>query len=220
MDYNTVLEPAQAEYVEKRSRFIARVFPVENEEEAISLIRRVRSEHWDASHNAYAYVLLGGAISRFSDDGEPQGTAGMPILNVIRKTGICNCLVTVTRYFGGTLLGAGGLCRAYSKAAGLAVERAGLAAALECGVYLVRCGYQDYQTLKRVISLSSDFAEKSAEFSAEVVATVLVRAEKSSAFLDKVRDLTGGRALVEFAGSSHMLLPLKSGDAFRSPTLP
>ena len=112
-DYKTVLENASDEFVEKRSRFIGYCKPVKTEQEAIDFINEKRSEHWNATHNVYAYSLREGNIKRYSDDGEPSGTAGMPVLDVIVKNEIFDVVVVVTRYFGGVLLGTGGLVRAY-----------------------------------------------------------------------------------------------------------
>ncbi len=115
--YVTIYQGGQGEIVEKKSRFIAQVFPVETEEEAAGIIEETKKKYWDARHNCYAFVLgAGGEVSRCSDDGEPSGTAGRPILEVIAGRGLRNVLVIVTRYFGGTLLGTGGLVRAYSAA--------------------------------------------------------------------------------------------------------
>ena len=125
--YTTVKKPASAELIEKRSRFIGYVKPVKTQEEAVAFINEIKSKHWDATHNVYAYVIRGEGISRYSDDNEPQGTAGIPVLDAIRKRDITDCVVVVTRYFGGTLLGAGGLVRAYSASA-----KAGIDAAGEC----------------------------------------------------------------------------------------
>ncbi len=115
-DYKIVYSGGSSEIIEKKSRFIANVFPVESEECAVKIIEETKKKYWDARHNCYAFVLKNG-ISRCSDDGEPAGTAGRPILEVITGSMVCNVLIIVTRYFGGTLLGTGGLVRAYSKAA-------------------------------------------------------------------------------------------------------
>ena len=124
--YRTVYQGGQGEIQEKKSRFIAQVFPVETEEEVTQTIEQIKKKYWDARHNCYAFVLGSrGEISRCSDDGEPSGTAGRPILEVITGQQLCNVLIVVTRYFGGTLLGTGGLVKAYSRAvqAGLADSR-------------------------------------------------------------------------------------------------
>ena len=124
--YDVVYEGGSDEIVEKKSRFIAHVFPVHSEQEAVEHIEQIRKQYWDARHNCHAFVIgPNDEISRCSDDGEPSGTAGRPILEVLQGRGIHNVLVIVTRYFGGTLLGTGGLVRAYSQAtqAGLAASR-------------------------------------------------------------------------------------------------
>ena len=121
--YDTVYEGGSGEIVEKKSRFIAQVFPVQTEEEAAGLLEKTRKQYWDARHNCYAFVLSpNDGITRCSDDGEPSGTAGRPILEVLTGRGLYNVLVIVTRYFGGTLLGTGGLVRAYSQAAQTGLE--------------------------------------------------------------------------------------------------
>ena len=113
-EYKTVRKNAQDQFVEKRSRFIGYACPVQTEQEALDFITSKKSEHWDASHNVYAYILRDGTM-RFSDDGEPQGTAGMPVLDVLRKSGVTDVVTVATRYFGGILLGGGGLVRAYCR---------------------------------------------------------------------------------------------------------
>ncbi|HBN81058.1 MAG TPA: YigZ family protein, partial [Ruminococcaceae bacterium] len=120
--YLTVRREASAEFTERRSRFIGCAKPVGTEKDALSFLNTIRSKHWDASHNVYAYALRSGQLRRYSDDGEPQGTAGIPVLDVLVKSGLVDTAVVVTRYFGGVLLGAGGLVRAYSHAASLAVR--------------------------------------------------------------------------------------------------
>ena len=115
--YKILYKEGEAEISEKKSRFIAHIAPAQTEEEAQAFIEKIKKQYWDARHNCYAYVLGEDAgFQRFSDDGEPQGTAGKPILDIIMKSGIYNCLIIVTRYFGGTLLGTGGLIRAYQAA--------------------------------------------------------------------------------------------------------
>ena len=124
-DYITLNQRAQDEFVERKSRFIGTATPVSTQEEAIAFIDEMRSKYWDATHNVYAYILRDGT-KRYSDDGEPQGTAGVPVLDVLQKEGLTDLCVVVTRYFGGILLGAGGLVRAYSHGAKIAVDAAGI----------------------------------------------------------------------------------------------
>ncbi len=143
-EYCTVAGHARAEYEEKRSVFIADAFRVTSEEEAVSQIRAVREEFPDARHTVYAYLLRDGQKTRYSDDREPQGTAGLPVLEVLRKNGCTDALITVTRYFGGVLLGTGGLCRAYTAAAVSALQKAGIATAVPYSFYRFFCGYGEY----------------------------------------------------------------------------
>ena len=143
-DYKTVLSNAKDEFVEKRSRFIGYCKPVTCEQEAVDFINEKRSEHWNATHNVYAYSLREGNIKRYSDDGEPSGTAGMPCLDVIVKNEIYDVCVVVTRYFGGVLLGTGGLVRAYSHGAKIALDAAKIVMMQNCLVCSARCTYNRY----------------------------------------------------------------------------
>jgi len=142
--YLTIARAAVDEFVEKRSRFIGAIQPVTTEEEALAFIRARQKQYWDATHNVYAYVLNGGNLCRFSDDGEPQGTAGIPVLDVLRKEGLTDCAVVVTRYFGGILLGGGGLVRAYSHGAKIAVDAGGVVEMRLCLQGAVTCDYSQY----------------------------------------------------------------------------
>ena len=123
----TIAQNVSCEMEERKSIFIGHAAPVRSEEEARLFIEAKRKEYHDATHNVYAYLMNDGAIARYYDDGEPQGTAGMPVLNVLKMSGACDLCVVVTRYFGGILLGAGGLVRAYGAAAKNAIDAAGLA---------------------------------------------------------------------------------------------
>ncbi len=149
--YKTVAKAETAEYVDRRSRFIGAVCPVTTEQEALDFIAAKKKEHWDARHNVYAYVLRDGGISRFSDDNEPQGTAGLPTLEVLQKQGLTNCVLVVTRYFGGILLGTGGLVRAYSQSAALAVSKAGVIERRLCAYGEIVCDYAQYGFLQSLI---------------------------------------------------------------------
>jgi uncharacterized YigZ family protein len=147
----TILEVSSAEYVEKRSRFIANLRHCETEEEASAFLDEMRSKYWDARHNVFAYSVAGGTLCRFSDDGEPHGTAVKPILDVILGSEIKNIAIVVTRYFGGVLLGTGGLVRAYSKSAKDAVNNAKVVEMIPCTVYETVCEYTDHQRLVSII---------------------------------------------------------------------
>lgn len=150
-EYKTVLNYAKDEFVEKRSRFIGFCKPVTTESEAVAFINEKRAEHWNASHNVYAYSLRKENIIRYSDDGEPSGTAGMPTLDVITKNNIFDVCIVVTRYFGGVLLGTGGLVRAYSHGAKIALEAAKIAVMQNCLLCSARCTYNQYGKVSSLI---------------------------------------------------------------------
>ncbi len=162
----TLSGQAHAEFEEKRSLFIGHAIRTDTEEEAQGFIKAMKKEYSDATHNVFAYMLRGETVARYSDDGEPQGTAGMPVLDVIRKSGVRNVCVVVTRYFGGTLLGAGGLVRAYSHAAALALEEAGVITYRPYGEYELSCGYSEYGKYNVILNEAgavmdgTDFAER------------------------------------------------------------
>ena len=139
------------EFVEKKSRFIGYIKPVTTQDEAVTFINEIKSKHWDATHNVYAYVLRDGQTRRYSDDGEPQGTAGIPVLDVLLKENLTDCVVVATRYFGGTLLGTGGLVRAYSHTAKIAVDAGGIITMKLCKVLKVCCDYNFYGRLNSLI---------------------------------------------------------------------
>ena len=143
-EYRTLHSENNDEFTEKRSRFIGYACPVTTEQEALEYIGKIKKQHWDAKHNVYAYVLREGQIRRYSDDGEPQGTAGIPVLDVLVKGGITDAVLVVTRYFGGILLGGGGLVRAYGHAASIAVRAAGIEERVLCDELSVTCDYAQY----------------------------------------------------------------------------
>ena len=165
MGYLTIKRKSTSEYIEKRSKFLSVAFPCKTEEEALSILESLRSQYWDARHNCFAFVVDDGRTSRFSDDGEPHGTAGKPILEVINGNGLVNVLVVVTRYFGGVLLGTGGLVRAYTTATKDALENAEIVEMVPCTVCEVCCDYQDHATLLKLTEskaeiLDTAFTEK------------------------------------------------------------
>lgn len=150
-EYITLSGEAQDEFTEKRSRFIGYAMPVQTEEEALAFVAKIKKQHWDAKHNVYAYSLRNGQIRRYSDDGEPQGTAGVPVLEVLQKGGITDAVIVVTRYFGGILLGGGGLVRAYGHAASIAVKAAGTEERILCDELEVRCDYAQYGRVQPLV---------------------------------------------------------------------
>ncbi len=150
-EYLTLAQECSDEFTVKHSRFIGYAKPVQTQEDAAEFIARIKSRHWDATHNVYAYILRNGQIRRYSDDGEPQGTAGIPVLDVLQKEGLTDCVVVVTRYFGGVLLGGGGLVRAYSHGAKLAVDAARVIKMSLCIKAECQCDYSFYGKLASLI---------------------------------------------------------------------
>ncbi len=192
-DRRTLARRASAEMTERKSVFIGTAAPVTSEEEARALIEEMRREYHDATHNVYAYILNGGAVARYSDDGEPQGTAGVPVLNVLKMSGATDLCVVVTRYFGGILLGAGGLVRAYSAAAKLAIDTAGIVTMTDFAILTIRCSYSDYQKL--TVQLPKYGAtEDSTEFLSDVTVTAGIENSRAPALIAAVSELTNGRA--------------------------
>lgn len=190
--YITLGRYSAEEYIVKKSRFIGYAKPIKTEQDALSFIEEIRKKHWDATHNVYAYSLREGSIKRFSDDGEPQGTAGMPVLNVITQEGITDCVVVVTRYFGGILLGGGGLVRAYSHSAKLAVDGAGVVTLVPWLVLNICCDYNLYGKIETLIRDVGGITGDT-EFTDNVSITFRIEKEALNAFDKKLKDLTNGK---------------------------
>ena len=184
---------AESEFTEKRSRFIGRVFRVENEEEARARIEAIKKKEYDARHNCWCYALHAGGTVRYSDDGEPQGTAGQPMLNVFQREGVENVVCIVTRYFGGVLLGAGGLTRAYAKSAKDALDAAGKARMTLWSVLRVVCPYPLYERVARLLAQHGGVSE-GVDYGADVTLTLLLPKERTGAFSAALRELSGGGA--------------------------
>lgn len=178
------------EFIEKKSRFIGRVWLVETEEEALARIAEMKKQHYDATHNCWAYVIHGGAV-RFSDDGEPGGTAGMPMVQVLQREGLYNVVCVVTRYFGGTLLGAGGLVRAYTKGAKIAVDAAGKSMKRVWSVLYLPCPYTYYERVKLEVEAFGGII-RDTQFGAEVELEILVAKDQAQPFLERITDMTSG----------------------------
>ena len=183
--------PGEAELVEKRSRFIGQVWPVDSEEEARRRIEETRRRHHDARHNCWCYVLRDGNVLRYSDDGEPQGTAGQPMLNVFVKEGVTNVCCVVTRYFGGILLGAGGLTRAYGGTAKLALDAAGVSRMRLWTTLAVTCPYPLYERM-RLLTEQSGGVIADTDFGADVTLSVLLPSELVERYQDNVTELSAG----------------------------
>ena len=202
---------AEAEFIEKKSRFIGRIWPVETEEEALSRIQEMKKQHYDATHNCWAYIIHGGAV-RFSDDGEPGGTAGMPMLQVLQREGLCNVVCVVTRYFGGILLGAGGLVRAYTRGAKIAVDAAGKSMKRVWTVLYVPCPYSFYERVKLEIEAFGGIL-RSTDFGAEVDMEILFPQANAQPFLDRLTDLTSGTVEGMETGQEYRAMPIRKEEA-------
>ena len=189
---------AEIEFIEKKSRFIGHIYKVETPEQCQEILAAVRKKYWDATHNVYAYILQNG-VMRFSDDGEPQGTSGMPTLEVLKKEEVFDVMCVITRYFGGTLLGAGGLVRAYSHTCKLALDAAGQAMMMPYAQVLVDCPYNLLEQVRRLLP-NFEAEEVEADFGASVTLTVALPAEQLEAFNAKLVDSTNGRLSAEFVG--------------------
>lgn len=196
----------EAEYIEKRSRFIGHVWHVKSEEEAVSRIQEMREKYWDANHNVYAYGIKESGAMRYSDDGEPGGTSGQPTMNVFLKNELTDFCCVVTRYFGGTLLGAGGLVRAYSKTAVMALEEAGIAEMKTLSRLVVLCSYPQFERIKFELK-NFDAVILDTEYGADVTLTVTVPQENTESFRLRVIELTAATAMVEPDGE--VLVPVK-----------
>ena len=199
--YITVVGETAAEYTEKRSRFIATLKHCETEEEAAEFINALKSKYWDARHNCYAYSVENGALKRFSDDGEPGGTAGMPILEVVKREGVCDVCIVVTRYFGGILLGAGGLVRAYAKGAKMALDAAGTATFVPYTAFTTQVDYAGYEKVMHELAKYGVVCDGT-EFAAEVTLKLRAKEENFVRFQSFLADYTSGRSICTVTGSA------------------
>ena len=203
--YSRLARAASIELIEQKSRFIAKGRSVEDETEAIAFLASVRSQYPDASHHVYAYMLcVGQYLQRFSDDGEPSGTAGMPVLNILQRNSLSQSIIVVTRYFGGTLLGTGGLTRAYARSAALLVQKAGIEHLTPCQRYLVTLPYSDYEPSTRLLpQIGAQITESRFAMDAEI--SVSVPTGQEDAFIHQMTELTRGSALIEKDGAGFIL---------------
>ena len=200
--YKTVKEFSSGEFVEKRSRFIGWAKPVKTEAEALDFINKIKKEHWDARHNCYAYTLREGSVKRYSDDGEPQGTAGVPMLDVLTKNEIEDVVVVVTRYFGGVLLGTGGLVRAYSKAAKIALDAAKEITMSVCSECTLSCNYNQYGKLNTLI-LNDGAVIDGTDFSDNVTLNFHIPSDRLNSLEKNIADATAGTVKVEIVDEKY-----------------
>lgn len=192
--YITVKGYGEARFEEKRSVFIGYCEHVTSEEEALAFVKKIKEKHKDATHNCYGYVMKGGILCRYSDDGEPQGTAGKPILDMLVKSGVDDVCVVVTRYFGGTLLGTGGLVHAYSQGAKMAVEAAGIAQFENYIVLKVSCSYSDYQRIGLELERCEAIIDNT-DYSDSVAVQFAVKDQFADEISRKISEISAGKSL-------------------------
>ena len=213
-EYLIPTQDAVAEFVEKRSRFIGHIWHTETEEEALDHIKKMREKHWDASHNVYAYIIKDGP-TRYSDDGEPGGTAGMPTLQVLQREGLYNVCCVVTRYFGGILLGAGGLVRAYTKGAKIAVDAAGKSMKRVWDVLYLPVPYSWYDRIRTEIAAYGGVIRDTG-FGADVELDVLTPAGNTQDFLDRLTDVSAGTLEALVTGQEYRAFPVEEAEVTKN----
>ncbi len=205
-EYKTILNTAEAEFEEKKSRFIANVRPVTCEEEALEFIEAMRSKYWNATHNVYAYSINNETlVQRYSDDGEPSGTAGMPTLEVIKRMGLQDAVVVVTRYFGGTLLGASGLIRAYSKSASLGLEAAEIVTRKLCYNLNIIIEYTIFGRLQNML-ISNNNIIKEIRYEQDVELCVLIEVGNEEKLMKDIVEVSNGRAILDLGEKTYITL--------------
>ena len=198
---------SRTEFTEKRSRFIGRVWPVDSEEQARARIEETKKQHYDARHNCWCYLIKDGPV-RYSDDGEPQGTAGQPMLNVFQREGVENVCCVVTRYFGGILLGAGGLVRAYTQSAKDALDAAGISVVRRWVAMELPCSYGQFEAMRREV-LSFGGVVENVDYGADVVLSCLLPEERAEDFAARILDVSAGTIQVLAAGESMQAVPFR-----------
>ena len=200
---------SETELVEKRSRFLGHVWPVESEEEARARIEEIRKKHYDARHHCWCYRIREGGVERYSDDGEPQGTAGQPMLNVFQRENVVNVCCVVTRYFGGILLGAGGLVRAYTQGAKDALDAAGISVVRRWVAMEVPCTYAQFESTRREVESFGGVVEQ-VDYGADVVLSVLLPEERAEEFSARILDVSAGTIEVLEAGERFQDVPWRA----------
>ena len=207
-EYFIPTAPSETELVEKRSRFLGRVWRVSSEEEARARIEETKKRHYDARHNCWCYVIKDGPV-RYSDDGEPQGTAGQPMLGVFQKEGVVNVCCVVTRYFGGVLLGVGGLVRAYTQSAKDALDAAGISVVRRWVAMEIPCTYAQFESIRREVETARGVVEN-VDYGADVVLSALLPEEGAADFAAHLLDVSAGTVEALEAGEQFRDVPWKS----------
>lgn len=197
----------EAEFVEKRSSFLGHVRFVETEEAARNFINEMKKKHYDARHNCWCYIIRDGAV-RYSDDGEPQGTAGLPMLEVFKREGVENVVCVVTRYFGGVLLGTGGLLRAYTKSAKDALDAAGICELRPWSVLAFGCPYALFERVKLELSARGGLVEQT-DYGADIAMTVTLPEPEQAPFCKALQELSAGSLVPERTGTQLRGVPVR-----------
>lgn len=197
----------EAEFVEKRSSFLGHVRYVETEDEAKAFVTEMKKKFYDARHNCWCYIIKDGAV-RYSDDGEPQGTAGIPMLEVLKREGVTNVVCVVTRYFGGVLLGTGGLLRAYTKSAKDALDAAGICVVRRWVKAEIVCSYAMLERLKTECTAIGGVVAD-IEYSADVCLKLLLPEDKADAFSQRTADVTAGTSALKITGEEFKPVKIK-----------
>lgn len=192
MEYRTIAKSVTATLIEKKSEFIAHLFPVKTSDEAIACIEYVKKNHRKARHNVYAYIVRDQNTSRYSDDDEPQGTAGVPVLDVLQKAQLTDICCVVTRYFGGILLGGGGLVRAYSGSTSLAVQGSEIMVMRECIPMEITMDYSLYGKVSYVLP-QYGVLQTSSDFGNNVSLSLLVQIDTAEKLSSDLTDITNGQ---------------------------
>ncbi len=202
MEYKTIVKRETGEITEKKSRFICTLQPVQTQEEATAFIEEMRSKYWDATHNVYAYILLDSNIKRYSDDGEPSGTSGIPSLNVLEGEGLFNVCAVITRYFGGTLLGTGGLVRAYSAAVKEAVENSLVVNKCLCNIIKIQCSYSLWGKVKNLLE-NKNIPVKDVVYANDIVAYIYEKKENTDKLIADITEKTDAVAVISVEGEEY-----------------
>ena len=205
-EYRIPASPGESELTEKRSRFLGHVRMVESEEEAKAFIAEMKRKYYDARHNCWCYAVRDGA-ERYSDDGEPQGSAGIPMLEVLRRRGVTNAVCVVTRYFGGVLLGTGGLLRAYTQSTADALDAAGIAVVRAWTEAEARCSYAQAERMKTEAAALGAVTED-VVYGADVTLKLLIPREKTEAVKARLFDASAGSVCLAVTGGSFRAVPV------------
>lgn len=215
VSYRMLKDYADTCFIEKKSKFISYAQPVYSEEEAIQFLNSIRKKHYDASHNCYSYILGESMnIQRSSDDGEPSGTAGVPILEVLKKEGLTNSIIVVTRYFGGILLGTGGLIRTYTEGAVRGIKASGLVSVQPFCVYQLKMDYSFLSKLQYEMP-KKDYVIESIEYLENVTMRVLISLESENTFIEDIAQWTNGSVLAESLGEQMLKIDDESGEIMK-----